>query len=60
MKKSKGLFYVGIAGIVVVLTIAVALIMMSKRSGGDDAATADGAVKITCLGGSEKEPRQRS
>jgi hypothetical protein len=54
MKKSKGLFYVGIAGIVVVLVIAVALIMMSKRSGGGSAAPHDGTVRITCYGGSEK------
>jgi hypothetical protein len=55
MKKSKGLFYAGIAGIVVGLVIAVAVIMISKRSGGGDAVQADGTVKITCLGGSEKE-----
>ena len=55
MKKSKGLFYAGIAGIVVVLVVAVALIMMSRRPGGGDAAPVAGTVKITCLGGSEKE-----
>jgi hypothetical protein len=55
MKKSKGLFYAGIVGIVAVLVIAVVVIMMSKRSGGGDAAPADGTVKVTCLGGSEKE-----
>jgi hypothetical protein len=55
MKKSKGLFYAGIAGIVVVLVVAVAVIMMSKRPGGGDPAPADGTVRIICLGGSEKE-----
>src|SRR3981189_1841423 len=55
MKKSKGLCYAGIVGIVAVLVIAVVVIMMSKRSGGGDAAPSDGTVKVTCLGGSEKE-----
>jgi hypothetical protein len=55
MKKSKGLFYAGMVGIVVVLVIGVAVIVMSKRSGGGNAATHDGTVKITCYGGSEKE-----
>ncbi|HXL62684.1 MAG TPA: hypothetical protein VN959_18770 [Mycobacterium sp.] len=54
MKKSKGLFYAGIVGIVAVLVIAVVVIMMGKRSGGGDAAPAVGTVKVTCLGGSEK------
>lgn len=54
MKKSKGLFYAGIAGIVVVLIVAVAVIMF-KRSGADSG-SADGRVaRITCYGGSEKE-----
>ena len=55
MKKSKGLFYAGIVGIVAVLVVAVVVIMMTKRSGGGEAAPANGTVKVTCLGGSEKE-----
>jgi hypothetical protein len=56
MKKSKGLFYAGIVGIVAVVVIAVVVIMMGQRSGGGDAAqSADGAARITCYGGSEKE-----
>jgi hypothetical protein len=56
VKKSKGLFYAGIVGIVVVVVAAVVLIMMKRGShGGDTAAPGDGVVKITCLGGSEKE-----
>jgi hypothetical protein len=55
MRKSKGLFYAGIAGIVVVLVIAVVVIMMGKRSSGGTAAPGDSTVTITCLGGSEKE-----
>jgi len=54
MKKSKGLFYAGIAGIVVVLLIAVGVIMLTKRSGGGDLADG-GTARITCYGGSEKE-----
>ena len=54
MKKSKGLFYAGIAGIVVVLVIAVVVIVMSRHSGGGKAATGGGTVTITCYGGSEK------
>jgi hypothetical protein len=54
MKKSKGLFYAGIVGIVAVLVVAVVVIMMTKRSGGGEAAPANGTVKVTCLGGSEK------
>ena len=54
--KSKGLFYVGIAGIVVVLITAVVVIMSSRSSsGGGPAVQADGTVKLKCLGGSEKE-----
>jgi hypothetical protein len=52
MKKSKGLFYVGIAGIVVVL-IAAVLVIMTRRSGGGIADS--GIARITCYGGSEKE-----
>jgi hypothetical protein len=56
MKKSKGLFYAGIVGIVVVVVIAVVVIMMGKRSGdGGGAPSADGTARITCYGGSEKE-----
>jgi hypothetical protein len=56
MKKSKGLFYAGIVGIVAVVVIAVVAIMMGQRSnGGDSARSADGAARITCYGGSEKE-----
>lgn len=55
MKKSKGLFYAGIVGIVAVVVIAVVVIMMGQRSGDGDAAPADGTVRIICLGGSEKE-----
>src|SRR5262245_14747740 len=56
MKKSKGLFFAGIAGIVVVVVIAVVLITMHRGSGGgDNAQSGDGVVKITCYGGSEKE-----
>jgi len=54
MKKSKSLFYVGIVGIVVALTAAVAVIMFSKRSG-DGGLASGGATRITCYGGSEKE-----
>ncbi len=55
MKKSKGLFYAGIAGIVAVLVIAVVLITSNRSTPGDTAAPGDGPVKLTCLGGSEKE-----
>jgi hypothetical protein len=56
MKKSKGLFYAGIAGIVVVLIIAVVLIMMNKgSSSGGNTASGGGPTRITCYGGSEKE-----
>jgi hypothetical protein len=57
MKKSRGLFYAGIVGIVVVVVIAVVIIMMNKPSGGGggSAAPGSGVVKITCYGGSEKE-----
>lgn len=54
MKKSKGLFYVGIVGIVVALIAAVVVIMFSKRSG-DGSLAGGGATRITCYGGSEKE-----
>ena len=53
MKKSKGLFYVGIVGIVVALIAAVVVIMF-KRSG-DGGLAGGGATRITCYGGSEKE-----
>jgi hypothetical protein len=55
MKKSKGLFYAGIAGIVVVLVAAVVLITLGRHHGGNSAAPADRSTKITCYGGSEKE-----
>jgi hypothetical protein len=55
MKKSRGLFYVGIIGIVVAVVVAVILIVMGRHSDNGTAATGDGVVKITCLGGSEKE-----
>lgn len=56
MKKSKVPFFLGIAGIVTVLVIAVVVVMMTNRSGsGGSAAPGDGVVRITCLGGSEKE-----
>ena len=54
MKKSKGLFYVGIVGIVVALIAAVLVIMFAKRSG-DGGLASGGATRITCYGGSEKE-----
>jgi hypothetical protein len=54
MKKSKGLFYAGIAGIIAVLVIAVVVVTMGKRGtqGGESGA---GITRITCYGGSEKE-----
>jgi hypothetical protein len=56
MKKSKGLFYAGLIGIVVVLVIAVVAIMMSRGGSPGGPNTAGGDVaKISCLGGSEKE-----
>jgi hypothetical protein len=55
MKKSKGLFYTGIAGIVVVLVAAVLVIIMARHPGGNSAAPANGPTKISCYGGSEKE-----
>lgn len=56
MKKSKGLFYAGIVGIIAVVVIAVVVITMSRgnKSGGGTV-QADGTVKVTCYGGSEKE-----
>jgi hypothetical protein len=54
MKKSKGLFYVGIVGIIVALIAAVLVIIFSKRSG-DGGLAGGGATRITCYGGSEKE-----
>lgn len=54
MMKSKGLFYTGLAGIVLVV-IAAVLLIMGKGSGGDAAAPGDGPTKIICYGGSEKE-----
>jgi hypothetical protein len=50
MKKSKGLFFAGIAGIIAVLVTAVVLITMGKHGG-----AGDGIARITCYGGSEKE-----
>jgi hypothetical protein len=57
MKRSKGLFYAGIVGIIAVVVIAVVVITMSHGSKSDagGAVLADGTVKITCYGGSEKE-----
>ena len=56
MRKSKGLFYAGIAGIVVVVVVAVVLITMGRGGGsGGTAASRDGNTRITCYGGSEKE-----
>lgn len=59
MKKSKGLFYLGLLGIVVVLVVAVFVIVASR--GGDDTQTAQGGdvTALTCLGGSEKEDLMR-
>jgi hypothetical protein len=56
VKKSKGLFYAGIVGIIAVVVIAVVVITMSRgnKSGGGTV-QADGTVKVTCYGGSEKE-----
>jgi hypothetical protein len=55
MKKSKGLFYAGIIGIVAVVIAAVVLIMNRGSDDGTAGPSADGVTKITCLGGSEKE-----
>lgn len=55
MKKSKGLFYAGLVGIVVVVVIAIAVILMNKRPSGGEAAPSGGTVRIACYGGSEKE-----
>jgi hypothetical protein len=55
MKKSRGLFYAGIVGIVVVVVVAVVLIVMGRRSSGGTAAPGVSAMKITCYGGSEKQ-----
>jgi hypothetical protein len=56
VKKSKGMFYAGIFGIVAVVVIAVVVIMFNRSSSGSDpTAPADGTVKLKCLGGSEKE-----
>jgi hypothetical protein len=57
MKKSKGLFYAGIVGIVAVVAIAVVAITMSRGSGSGGGGTVqpDGTVKLTCYGGSEKQ-----
>ena len=56
MRKSRGLFYTGIVGIVLVVVVAVVVIIMGRDSGGGGSATpADGTVKLTCYGGSEKE-----
>lgn len=57
MKKSRGLFYAGLGGIVVVLVIAVVVIVTSRGAspGGTSSAPGDDVVTLTCLGGSEKE-----
>jgi hypothetical protein len=56
MKKPKGLFYLGIAGIVIVVAVAVLLITMNKVGGsGTAAGPGAGITRITCYGGSEKE-----
>jgi hypothetical protein len=56
MKKSKGLFYAGIVGIVVVVVVAVFFIVSGKDSDQSGATVApDGTVRLTCYGGSEKE-----
>jgi hypothetical protein len=56
MKKSKGLFYAGVVGIIAVVVIAVVVITMSRgHKSGDGTVQADGTVKLTCYGGSEKE-----
>jgi hypothetical protein len=55
MKKSKGLFYAGVVGIIAVVVIAVVVITMSRgHKSGDGTVQADGTVKLTCYGGSEK------
>jgi hypothetical protein len=55
-KKSRTGFYVGIVGIVAVVAIAVVAIVWSRGSGDPtENRTADGAVKLTCYGGSEKQ-----
>lgn len=61
MKKSKGLFYAGLVGIVVVVVVAVVLITMGRGDSTQPGATDPGSdvVKITCLGGSEKEDLMR-
>ena len=57
MKKSRGLFYAGLGGIVVVLVIAVVVIVTSRGAspGGTSSAPGGDVVTLTCLGGSEKE-----
>jgi hypothetical protein len=55
MRKSKGLFYAGIAGIVLVVVVAIVLIMMSNGSDGGGTSSGNGPTKVTCYGGSEKE-----
>jgi hypothetical protein len=54
MKKSRGLFYAGLVGIVLVVVAAILLITKDKGSGGGTAAQGNGPAKITCYGGSEK------
>jgi hypothetical protein len=55
MKKSKGLFYLGIAGIIAVVLVAIVLITMGRGgSPGGTSGSGDGATRITCYGGSEK------
>lgn len=54
MKKSRGLFFAGLAGIVIAVVAAIVLITTGKDAG-DDAAPTGGTMKITCYGGSEKE-----
>ena len=56
MKKSKGLFYLGIAGIITVVVVAIVLITMGRGGGsGRTSGSGDGTTRITCYGGSEKE-----
>ncbi len=54
MKKSRGLFFAGLAGIVIAVVAAIVLITTGKDAG-DEAAPIGGSMKVTCYGGSEKE-----
>lgn len=57
MKKSRGLFYAGLVGIVAVIAVAVLVITMSRGDSSDGSGAAPGGAvaKLTCLGGSEKQ-----